>query len=334
MTVALRRRRRLRLGGSVTLVALAACSPVPFDCPSDPTWFERAAGEPIPLTERLCPYGPQNVPQPPTAVPGCRVDFGNFAPTPPPAPGRLRVVVWNIARGEQYDAILASLTRRDADLLLLSELDRGMARSGNRDVAAELARALGMDFVYAVEFIELVDSTSGQVRGEHGQAILSRYPLGNVRVVRLSPIFDWSKHPTQPRWGNRISLSAEVGVGPCRVRLFDSHFESVSTPGDRLRSMREVLAAAADGGALQIHGGDLNTGDGSAEPAIQESKAAGFADPFPGDDDANCTGSGTTCRRIDWALFRGPWRVPVTAVGDYDGSDHKWLRVEAETAPR
>ena len=78
------------------------------------------------------------------------------APAPPPPspdPARVRAVHWNIEHGNEYAqverALLAHATLRDADLVLLNEVDLGMGRSGNRDVAADLARALGRHGVFA-----------------------------------------------------------------------------------------------------------------------------------------------------------------------------------------
>ena len=55
-------------------------------------------------------------------------------------PNSISVLAWNIERGIQLDGIIEALKNepdlRDKDLLLLTELDYGMARSGNRFVAA------------------------------------------------------------------------------------------------------------------------------------------------------------------------------------------------------
>ena len=53
----------------------------------------------------------------------------------------LKVVTWNIARGEEYDAIRRVLLGLDADVLLLQEVDRVCRRTGYRDVARAYARA-------------------------------------------------------------------------------------------------------------------------------------------------------------------------------------------------
>ena len=53
------------------------------------------------------------------------------------------MVAWNLERGVHLDAAIDILRERAVDVVLASELDVGMARSGNRHTAAELAGALG-----------------------------------------------------------------------------------------------------------------------------------------------------------------------------------------------
>jgi hypothetical protein len=53
------------------------------------------------------------------------------------AAGRpLRVVQWNIERGMEFDAILSTLLKLQADVLLIQEVDNGCDRSQGRDVGA------------------------------------------------------------------------------------------------------------------------------------------------------------------------------------------------------
>ena len=58
----------------------------------------------------------------------------------------VRAVAWNIERGIRLERVIQSLQEHpalaNADVLLLSELDWGMARTGNRFVARELAQEL------------------------------------------------------------------------------------------------------------------------------------------------------------------------------------------------
>jgi len=97
----------------------------------------------------------------------------------------LRVVEWNIERGLEYDAIRSAFTEpsrfaklidstayprgssqrklivqeialvKQADVIVLNEVDWGMKRTEYRNVAAALASALGMNYAYGVEFVEV-----------------------------------------------------------------------------------------------------------------------------------------------------------------------------------
>ena len=56
----------------------------------------------------------------------------------------IAALAWNIERGIVFDGIIDALQNhqdlRDKDVLLRTELDYGMARSGNRFVAKEIAK--------------------------------------------------------------------------------------------------------------------------------------------------------------------------------------------------
>jgi endonuclease/exonuclease/phosphatase family metal-dependent hydrolase len=60
---------------------------------------------------------------------------------------------WTPARQEEIESQLAIL--QSADVLVLDEVDWGMKRSDYRDVARDLAAALHMNYVYGVEFVEV-----------------------------------------------------------------------------------------------------------------------------------------------------------------------------------
>jgi endonuclease/exonuclease/phosphatase family metal-dependent hydrolase len=108
----------------------------------------------------------------------------------------LRVVEWNIERGSRLEGITEVLNNHPvlkfADLLLINELDEGMLRSGNINVALELGRTLSADAVFGVEYLELTRGTGDEMMlaGEnttalHGNAILSRHAFANPQVTRL-----------------------------------------------------------------------------------------------------------------------------------------------------
>ena len=69
------------------------------------------------------------------------------------------VLTYNIERGhnltEQIDLLLADTMVPMPDIILMSEADRGCARTGYRHTAREYAQQLGMHMVYATEFVEV-----------------------------------------------------------------------------------------------------------------------------------------------------------------------------------
>ena len=95
-----------------------------------------------------------------------------------------------------------------------------------------------MNYAYGVEFLEL---TGGELEerklypganewGYHGNAILSRYPLRDVRMLRFPGIEKWydgRRAPTkaeqvQKRLGGRMALFATVNAGTRRHRRLDA----------------------------------------------------------------------------------------------------------------
>ena len=69
---------------------------------------------------------------------------GESSRIPPSIGARpITIVTWNIERGVQLEKIVATLRALDPDIALLQEVDRHCKRSGNTDVARELAHALG-----------------------------------------------------------------------------------------------------------------------------------------------------------------------------------------------
>src|SRR5262245_17699295 len=229
-----------------------------------------------------------------------RVESGHYAaPAAPVWP--LTVLAYNVERGVRLDDQLrafASGTIPRPDVLLMSEADRGCTRSGGRNVAREYAQALGMDYVFAVEFLELPRWTGrgGYIETvcEHGNAILSRFPLSDVRVLRhaanwnpYSPPDSWKRRVGEPRLGGRATVSAAVQVGPTAVQAYSVHLDWAPWAG-RYRDAQaaEVLADARSQAGPVVVGGDWN-GHGYAldlawgthfDPVPPLFRSAGFDD--------------------------------------------------------
>ena len=82
----------------------------------------------------------------------------NLVPAPKNVPETLKHVVFNIERGvtlhETIDFLKMCPDLKDIDIIYANELDDGAERSGNQNVAMEIAKAIGMNYAYGLEFIE------------------------------------------------------------------------------------------------------------------------------------------------------------------------------------
>jgi endonuclease/exonuclease/phosphatase family metal-dependent hydrolase len=245
----------------------------------------------------LCswPDGPQKL--------RCRIERGSFRQGEPTPPEEVVVLAYNMERGVRLPAQIAALKGRGSDpspdLLLLSEVDRGCSRSGYRDVAGELAQALSMEYVFAVEYVEL--PRAGGAGGvidkvcEHGNAILSRFPLEAPRQIRHRVVHRW---PTsvpagigQPRLGGRVTLRADVRLGDRCLRAYAMHLDSGLLDGHyRAAQAAELIADAARSPWPVLVGGDANSHayrldlaiGTSVEPVTRLLASRGFRDAHAG----------------------------------------------------
>lgn len=186
----------------------------------------------------------------------------------------MRVVEWNIERGARLEGIIEVLTAHPvlqfADLLLLNELDEGMVRSGNLNIALELSRALEAHAVFGVEYLELTKGLGAEVSlaGEntsalHGNAILTRHSFSKPQIIRL-PRCENNFESKQRRIGGRIGILLNLEIGEETVVAGNTHLDVVSTPSCRGKQMRAMLQAVetrleTGSSRAAIVGGDLNT---------------------------------------------------------------------------
>ena len=240
---------------------------------------------------------------------------GDRALVPPPAGGHggLTVVTWNIERGVAFERIANTLADLDADIVLLQEVDRGCRRSGDRDVARDLAARLGMNWVAAGEFQEIGEGRRG-AGCITGQATLSRAPIDDASVIRFAEQASakWRFNPIQPRRGARIALRTTV----TGVAFYNLHLES----GDgsaRLRS-RQVDDVRDDllrrGSSRAIVAGDFN--NAGAEPGALALERDGLVSVLTPDRTA-----AAARRPIDWIFVRG-LAGEGAVVGGAGASDH------------
>jgi endonuclease/exonuclease/phosphatase family metal-dependent hydrolase len=261
---------------------------------------------------------------------------GNFAPFkwvlwPPRS---LRIVDWNIDRGQQLKGVIDFLRSTNADILILQEADFNARRTHRLNIAQEIARKLEMDYVFGCEFQELVQGSKSSP-AYHGQATLSKWPISNARLIRFSRQSQfWQPHwflpniePFQERLGGRIALVAHINVAGTKVVTYNLHLESRGNDALRISQLAEVLSDATcyDAGCPVIVAGDLNL-DASKEPVALALANAGFQDAVASSRSTPTTpahGLLEGRRRIDWAFVRGTLRASSGHVhGSVNASDH------------
>jgi len=197
-----------------------------------------------------------------------RVHQSDFRPAGAPARTRYRAVAWNVERGTCLDQQVAALQHdprlAGCDLLLVTEADAGMARSGNRMVAEELARLLGMAQVFTPCYLALGKGSgverdaAGENRfGLHGNALLSRYPIRDARAVALPNGVDKMAH-REKRLGRQAAVVATIDFPGRPVQAVSLHLDAQSTQRHRLQQMRLVLEQL-DPSLPTVIGGDWNT---------------------------------------------------------------------------
>jgi endonuclease/exonuclease/phosphatase family metal-dependent hydrolase len=236
---------------------------------------------------------------------------------PPNSDGAMKIVTWNVEYGRRFHEIVGELRALAPDVILLQEVDRFCRRSGSRDIAHDLAQELGMNWLAAGEFQELGESEAG-VPALTGQAILSRHPLADPRVIvfKDQARLRWRLNPFQPRRGGRMALGARAAG----VLIYNVHIESGGNDSLRRRQLEDVLADAdRQGDARVVVAGDFNNVVQERSQMFQPLAARGFVNARGQD------ARPTHVRHaypIDWIFVKGSV-VASGAVARIDGaSDH------------
>lgn len=204
-----------------------------------------------------------------------------------------------------------------SQVLLLTEVDNGMKRTSYQDVTRELAEKLHMNAAYGVEFLELaplskrvldyaakhkhkiqvagedhtVDPT--QYLGMHGSAVLTRYPILNVEMIRLPDCYDWYKKEqrrisqlekvkrslsekvfletmlTEVRKGGRMAMAVDLSIPELpekKATFVVAHFENRCESPCRRKQLVYLLDKMKNKQNPVVFGGDFNTSGFDVSP--------------------------------------------------------------------
>jgi len=190
----------------------------------------------------------------------------------------VRALAWNIERGSRFEGIHNALKNhedlKNKDLLLLTELDYGMARSANRFVAQDLAKELKLNYAFAPCYIALQKGSGieSEAAGEntkslHGLAMFSKYPIKNAHAVPLPNGKD-KMFGKEKRLGYLRALVADIQHAAGEFRAVTVHLDAHSSRRHRHLQMKIVLDHLETLPDLPtVIGGDWNTTTYNAQTA-------------------------------------------------------------------
>jgi endonuclease/exonuclease/phosphatase family metal-dependent hydrolase len=270
--------------------------------------------------------------------PPCEVEADSFSTADHTVmPSALKVVTWNIEFGKKSAEVKKALSSDssllDADVLLLQEVPRidKSSTPAKVDLARELAQMLKKNYVFAVEWDRRLEAAGG---GEHGLAVLSRFPIGNVALIRHVAVYD--HYSEKKLFGGRATLAVEIVAGGKRLLLYNSHLDTRDLTGlGRAKQGAEILADAKKSGrpTTQVLGGDLNTficnpqlltcnKPPAAEPVIQDILKDGWTDLLPSFNGWTQLGVGFFPQRLDWLFARQVTPISGKVLQGIKAADH------------
>ncbi|WP_239088910.1 endonuclease/exonuclease/phosphatase family protein [Micromonospora gifhornensis] len=182
----------------------------------------------------------------------------------PGPPTQVRLVAYNIRMGFGLDGRLdlAALDRAigRADVVLLSEVDRGWLLNGGHDTLHLLATRLEMPYVFA--------PAAGALWGD---AVLSRWPVRQAQTRALPAV-------GAPTGAQALGVTVDFSDG-VRLAVVSTHLQPPpgTDPVVQARAVAGFATAYADGRPLVV-AGDFNTEPG--DPAFTALTDAGLVDAF------------------------------------------------------
>lgn len=181
-----------------------------------------------------------------------------------------RITSWNIERGMALDSISKTLNEHPAlstsDVVLLTEVDCGMVRSGNHNVAQELSRQTHLHAVYVPCYFNLDQGNGAErsaSRGENslglqGNAILSRYPIEKAQSIPLPNTKD-HLGGQERQIGQEYAIVVTIKTPQGNFDAVCAHLAAHSSREQRVTQAQQIAKAFAKNNNAAILGGDFNT---------------------------------------------------------------------------
>ncbi len=173
----------------------------------------------------------------------------------------LQISSWNIDTGRNIESILKALkTNTDlsgSDVIALQEVDRFNERTDNKDLPKIISEETGFYYVYAIEFLEF--GRTGFF-GEIGNMLLSRHPIKEPKILRLTSGNDWYGNKSlQKRMGDRMAIGGTISVNGIDIKVYSTRLENHTSPYYRRKQMEDIISDSRKNANPVVIAGDFNT---------------------------------------------------------------------------
>jgi len=228
-------------------------------------------------------------------------------PAPEPARATFRLMTYNVHQGfnaaqiPSLDELADTIAHESPDVLLLQEVVRGWMIDEQHDALSVLSERLAMPYVFGPNIGDL-----------YGNAILSRYPITDVRRIHFAP---------QPALKHQPRGALFVHIGD--LLIINTHLDQFSDASAIRQEQVRTILREWDGEKLAILAGDLNATPETIEIALIDQ--AGFGD-LAGSAGPTTIGDDPP-KRIDYIWGVGVFASSAHILNAPNASDHRALVV-------
>ena len=222
---------------------------------------------------------------------------------------------------EKFDIIKDKIIKqsnilRSADVFVFNNITIGMPENDYKNTPLEIATMLGYNYAFIPEFIEVdpiyigLEKTKNftidkeKYQGLSGTAIISRFPLKNVRIKNLKSVYDWyeieknnhyaletasrfamksvfkEENDRNVRLGGRKALLADIEIPNGQFTIVATQIEKRTRPNERAKQMKSLLNQIKDIQNPVILAGNFNTTTYNHQPkGVKNVLKNKFTDP-------------------------------------------------------
>ena len=256
----------------------------------------------------------------------------------------IRVLTYNIAHGrgatddnwqgtvtekrKRIEDIARSIAKAEADIVVLNEVDFSSTWSGRQNQAQTIARLCGYS-----HWVEQRNFDLRFIYGswKFGNAILSRFPIADVEIVKFPTLKRWERLLAGCKQGVvctiRLSPSQEVRILAVHLddRSEDLRVSSAKMIVDLVESSAIPLIAAGDFNSTPSEFPDTNsstTGQNAMDILKESQQFELYAKTLPSQNEMTYSSTRPT-RVIDWVLIPSGWRFAEYLIVPSELSDHR-----------